>query len=897
MRHLKSRVSFSFILAVIAVVTTTVSGQRQGQRRPGTTWPPPVQKVRAIVPALSAEAEMKTFYMPPGYHVELVAQEPLVQDPIAMEFDSEGRLYVLEMTGFAYDKTMADSREPIGRVAVLEDTNGDGRMDKRTVFLEGLVLPRAIKVLEHGLLVGEPPNLWLARDTDGDLKADTKELIRNDYGRVDGNLEHNANSLFWGLDNWLYTSEHDWFLRLKKGKFEVAKTLSRGQWGVSQDDGGRIYRNTNTEALFVDIVPATYFTRNPNIVRTRGAYERLLDPDKTAIWPVRPTRGINRGYREGLLRADGTAAYYAGVSSPLIYRGDRLPKDLVGNAFVVDSPTNLVHRLIVADDGTGRISAHDAYAKGEFLASTDERFRPVNLSLGPDGTMYVVDMYRGVVQDLYFQTEYLKDYIAKHQLEMPVGKGRIFRIVSDSMKRDTTKPALSKETPARLVSYLSHPNAWWREKAQQLLVERADTSVAPALTQLARESPDFRVRLHALWTLDGLDAIEQADVSRALNDASPEVRASALRLAERWLSDPISANVLQSAVLAKMDDANWQVRRQLAATLGALPAAVRLDPLVTLLDRFGDDSILVDVAISSLRGQEPSVLTRLITAKTVEGVGTRRDEAIGMLAGAITKSGDRPAIMQVVAAATDAGRAQPQRVALLRGLDAGLSAGNGFRGGGGGGTPSGSTGRVAMAAGSVPGADLFGRASAPASPTLAFDEEPKALTALAAGSGELTELAKRIVARVSWPGKPAPVVPPLSAAEQTRYAAGAEIYKNICINCHQPDGRGKEHVAPSLVGSKFALASPIIPARILLGGKEGNVGLMPPLSVLTDDQIAAALTYIRREWGNTGSAVDAATIKEVRGLTASHTRPWTEAELSRLAPAGLRPGGPNGDNR
>ena len=154
------------------------------------------------------------------------------------------------------------------------------------------------------------------------------------------------------------------------------------------------------------------------------------------------------------------------------------------------------------------------------------------------------------------------------------------------------------------------------------------------------------------------------------------------------------------------------------------------------------------------------------------------------------------------------------------------------------------------------------------------------------GSGEIATLAQQIVARITWPGKPAPagpVVAPLTAQEQTRYAAGAEIYKNICIACHQPDGRGKEHVAPSLVGSKFALApNPVVPTRILLGGKEGTIGLMPPLNMLTDDQIAAVLTYVRREWGNAASAVDPATVKEIRGLTASHTRPWTEAELSRL---------------
>jgi mono/diheme cytochrome c family protein/glucose/arabinose dehydrogenase len=870
MRRLGTRVSAGVIVVMIVGFGVTTLGQR----RP---WPVPVQKVPEISPALSAEEELKTFHLPPGYRVELVASDPLVQDPIWVDFDADGRMYVLEMPGFAMDKTMADSREPIGRIAVLEDTNDDGKMDKRTVFMDGLVLPRALKVLRDGVLVGEPPNLWFAKDTDGDLKADSKELIRNDFGRLEGNLEHNANSLWWGLDNWIYTSEHDWYLRLKNGKFEVEKTLSRGQWGVGMDDAGRIYRNVNTEALFVDIVPAKYFMRNPNMVRTRGLYEDLVDPNKTAIWPVRPTAGVNRGYREELLRPDGSAAYYTGVSSPMIYRGDRLPRELEGDAFVVDSPTNLVHRLLIKDDGTGRISARDAYEKGEFLASTDERFRPVNLFSAPDGTIYVVDMYRGVVQDLQFQTEYLKDYIVKHQLELPVGKGRIWRVVHDTTRRDK-KPALSKETPANLVALLSHPNGWWRDTAQQLLVQRGDQSVVPALKQLALNAPDNRTRLHALWTLDGLDAIDQATVEQALNHPSPNVRASAIRLSERWIGQP--NDPLQAAVLKQLEHPNWIVRRQLAATLGAFPPSDRLNPLSTLLVRYGDDPITVDAAISGLHGQEAAMLSPLIADKSE---AKRNLDAISMLAGAATKAGDRTAVQQILAAVGETSRATAQRVALLRGLDAGIS--GGARGGGG---LASATGAAAAAGAAAPGSIGFGGGrgrGGQQGPSSLFTEEPTVLTALAAGSGELANLAKGVLAKVTWPGKPAPagpVVAPLTAEEQTRYAAGAEIYKNICVACHQPDGRGKEKIAPSLVGSKFALANPAVPARILLGGKEGNVGLMPPLSVLSDEQIADVLTYVRREWGNAASAVDPSSVKEIRGLTASHGRPWTEAELTRL---------------
>src|SRR5262245_41997799 len=190
------------------------------QARPkAAAWPPAVRKTPEKAPVLSAEDEMKTLVLPPGYRVQLVAKEPLVIDPIAIDFDADGRLWVLEMPGFMSEAGAANSREPINDVAVLEDKDGDGVMDTRTVFADKLVLPRALKVLDKGVLVGEPPNLWFMKDTDGDQKADTKELVSDSYGRAAASIEHNANSLYWALDNVIYTSEHDWHLRLKNGKF------------------------------------------------------------------------------------------------------------------------------------------------------------------------------------------------------------------------------------------------------------------------------------------------------------------------------------------------------------------------------------------------------------------------------------------------------------------------------------------------------------------------------------------------------------------------------------------------------------------------------------------------------------------------------------------------------
>ena len=863
--------------SIVVTLTAAVSGWQN------RAWPPPVQKVSNDSPTLTPDAELKTFHVPPGYRVELVASEPMVVDPIAVDYDLEGRLWVIEMLGFMPDTSGTDSREPLGRIAVLEDENDDGKMDKRTVFLDKLILPRAIKILDRGVLVAEPPNLWLARDTDGDLKADTKDLVRNDYGRLEGNPEHNANSLHWGLDNIIYTSEHTYHLQLNAqggGKFDVIPTLSRGQWGVGSDDGGRIYRNWNEQPLFVDIVPARYFMRNPNIVRTRGLYDIMMDPKDMTVWPVRPTRGVNRGYRDGVLRPDGTLTTYVSAGTPTIYRGDRLPKDVYGDAFITESAGNLVHRLKIVDDGTGRLSAKNAYPKGSFMSSTDERFRPVNLFAGPDGTLLVIDMYRGVIQDGTYWTDYLRNYIKTNNLELPVNLGRIWRVVHESTKRDV-KPSLTKETPEGLVKRLSHPNGWYRDTAQRLLVERGATSVAPTLKQLALTNPDYRTRLHALWTLDGLGEIDAATVEKALADKSVDVRASAVRLSERWLGEPASP---LSAIVVKLgDDPNWMVRRQVAASLGMLPQASRVRPLVSMLEKYGADPITVDAATSGLAGLENEVLGLLLqgTATTpasqAAGATPRpahpADDAIATLSATIARGRDAASAEKLFVIAADTNRPMWQRVAVLRGTEMGLDGGGGGRGGGGGG-----------------GGGRGGRGAAgPAGLTLS--QEPASLLALANGTDELAGAAKSVASRVTWPGKPMPpaaAVAPLTPEQQKRFTQGQELYNNLCVACHQPDGQGREKIAPSLVNSRYVIAADAgVSARIVLSGKEGSVGLMPPLGAsLTDEQIAGVLTYIRREWGHTASAVAPDDVKEIRGMTASRTRPWTEDEISRLTGRG-----------
>lgn len=834
---------------------------------------------------------MRTFTVPPGYRVELVAAEPLVRDAILTEFDYDGRLWVVEMPGYMPELNPSNERErqPDGRVVILEDTDQDGRMDTRRVFLDGLILPRALKVLADGILVAEPPDLWFV-PFDANGNAGAKVRVTNTYGTRDAGIEHNENSLWWGFDNWMHTSEGTTQVRRKPdGTFEVRRTLSRGQWGATHDDQARIYRNTNESVLHVDLVPTPYYARNPNLLRTRGAYESLIGEDREVnrVWPAHTTPGVNRGYVFNVLGPDGALANFTSVSAPTIFRGDRLPSDVYGNAFVVEPAANLVSRIILSDNGPG-VKARKAYEGAEFLVSTDERFRPVYLNAGPDGTLYVLDMYRGIIQHRDYVTEYLRDQILSRDLVQPTGFSRIYRIVHETMERGPM-PRMSAVMSSELVDYLSHPNGWWRDMAHQLLVQRGDVSVVPALIALAEQTDDSRVRLHALWILDGLDQIDVVVARRALAASEREIRIAAVRIAERWMAD--ANHPVVAEVRALIQDPDLGVRRQVAASLGELPEEARVPSVVALLERDGDDPVAIDAALSGLRGAEAAALERLLASADATPA---REAAVTTLAATVVRSADDVAIQRLFEWAAEASRPEWQRAAVLGGIEAAwLNARLP-------GTPA-PRAAAAPAGGAPPcptcpggragpgGASAFmapqggGRGGGPAPIRVA--REPVALTALSAAGGPLAERASRILARIEWPGKPgATPITPLTAAEQQRFDNGRTVFTNHCVACHQTDGRGRDRVAPTLVGSELALAPIGVPARILINGKEGPTGLMPPLGqALTDDELASVLTYIRRQWGNVASPVDPASMRNIRAETAGRARPWSQDEIVALA--------------
>ena len=270
--------------------------------------------------------------------------------------------------------------------------------------------------------------LWFVEDLDGDLVADKKTLLDSVYGGR-GLPEHSPNGLWRNIDNWHYNAKSTLRYKLENNqRLVVDSTEFRGQWGISHDDFGRLIYNYNWSQLHGDLVPPNYFSRNSNHITTSGI-DHGLTIDRR-VYPIRPTPAVNRGYIPGTLNEENKLLEFTSACAPLIYRGDLLPATFYGNAFVCEPAGNLIKRNIVKSNGP-IISAHDPTPGTEFLASTDERFRPVYLANGPEGALYIADMYRGINQHGAYMTPYLEEQIRKRRLETPIHLGRIWRIVPE----------------------------------------------------------------------------------------------------------------------------------------------------------------------------------------------------------------------------------------------------------------------------------------------------------------------------------------------------------------------------------------------------------------------------------------------------------------------------------
>ncbi|HTO04734.1 MAG TPA: c-type cytochrome [Opitutus sp.] len=835
--------------ALAVLLASTVFAQR-GDRPNEIQKPIPPEWKIPPAPVLSPEDASATLAVVPGFRVELMAAEPLLGDPVAMEIGADGRLWVVEMRGYMPDIDGTGEDEPVGTIAVLEDTNADGRFDRRTVFLDNLILPRAISLVGDGVLIAEPPHLWFARDLDGDGVADSKIEIASNYGGV-GNPEHMANGLVRMMDNWIYSANHTARYRYEgNGKFTTETTITRGQWGITQDDRGRLYYNSNSDPLRYDAVPSAYLKRNPDRVKPSGINVQIA-PANLPTWPGRITSGVNRGYEN--LRPDGTLTSVTAACGPVIYRGNLFSEEFRGDAFICEPSGNLVKRIQLVEDN-GVISGTNAYDRTEFLTSTDERFRPVNAYNGPDGALWIVDMYRGVIQHRTYVTTYLRKQVEDRGLEQGRGLGRIWRIVPETAPAARALPNLAKATPLEWVNELKSESGWVRDTAQRLLVEkRAAATIAP-LQQLIRaiEAPPL-ARLHALWTLNGLDALDRSTVVAALADPDSRVAAAAIRLSEPWLADPQDEDIFRRVTDRLIDpvgDRPSDVVLQQALSLGSSASPQKHYAMRLLAERHGRLPFLADALVSGLNGHEEAFIESLSSRESADSSAP----VVVSATKAVLHSGDPSRILNVLSLLENSSTTRWARTAMLDGVDAFI--------------PRRADGQRVI--GKLPMAPL---------PLLAMSETvntPEGVRAV-----DLLE-------HLQWPGKPgaAPAAVPLTPAEAIAFDQGRVQYAVLCATCHQPEGQGLAGLAPPLLNSRWALGSPEIAASIVLNGKSDAGQIMPALkSVLDDQAIANVLTFVRNSWGHSAKPVKTETVARVRAKTADRTEPFREAELVEMAGA------------
>ncbi|MDP4128924.1 MAG: HEAT repeat domain-containing protein [Bacteroidota bacterium] len=522
---------------------------------------------------LSPEESMKKMYLPKGYHLELVASEPLIQEPVSICWDGDGRMYVAEMLSYMQDVDGSNENLPMSRIVRMEDTNGDGKYDKSTVFIDSLVLPRMMMTLNDQLVINDTYtyDLWSYRDTNGDGKADEKKLMYQSDAKDTRNLEHQRSGLIWNIDNYIYLSRDPVRYRYLNNRL-VADSFPEspgGQWGLGKDDYGRLYFSTAGGET-----PALDFQQNP--------VYGTLDPDDQrpdnfdAVWPITGTPDVQGGSMR--VRSDSTLNHFTACNGQSIFRGDRLPQNLKGDLFICEPVGRLIRRAKVIDRA-GEIILKNAYDSAEFLASTDMNFRPVNSITGPDGCLYIVDMYHGIIQESAWTKpdSYLRPRIQRMGLDKNIGRGRIYRLVHDDYTPGPL-PHMMEDSSSKLVSYLDHPNGWWRDEAQKLIILRGDRSVVPALKEMAVEHQSFwdkllfwkkavspLGRIHALWTLNGLQALDKDILFQAYQDEDPQVRKTAV-----WISDPYLKRD-DSEVLEKLEplmkDTSADVRFQLSLSL------------------------------------------------------------------------------------------------------------------------------------------------------------------------------------------------------------------------------------------------------------------------------------------------------------------------------------------
>jgi putative membrane-bound dehydrogenase-like protein len=598
-----------------------------------------IGKELPVVTAKSPVESQSMLEVADGFRMELVAAEPLVHDPVAVTFDEDGKMYVVELP--PYNSYVVDGFATKGSIRILEDTDDDGVYDKSVLFASGLSYPTAIACWDGGVFVGDAPDLLYLRDTTGDGKANQRTVIFTGFGKDKAGEAH-LNSIRWGLDHRFHfstnlsggnvkaveqaTDKPDpvsvrgrgfIFDPRRLGKFEL--TSGGGQHGLSIDNWGRKFVCSNSVPAQTLMYDDRYVARNPHVeapaaavdIAPKGKYTKLFRISPGEPWRILRTRLRKEGKFRGSDEGGTPFGFFTGATGITIYRGDAWPKEYRGNLLVGDVANNLIYRARLESKGL-ELVAHRADAKAEFVASRDMSFRPVQFENAPDGSLYVLDMYRQLIEGAAFlPPEFFKhiDPVAGHKL------GRIYRIVPKDFKR-RSRPQLSKATTAELVALLDHPNGWHRDTATRLLNRSGDVSAIPLVKKLVREGQSPEGRTTALSTLAARRSMDDDTLLAGLSDVDPNVRAVAAKVAVDFVgqfADRYPASRERLFHLA--NDADIRVRYQVAFSLGELDGPLQAETIARLVVNDGADQWMRLALLSSTLNTAGDVFLRLAVNK------------------------------------------------------------------------------------------------------------------------------------------------------------------------------------------------------------------------------------------------------------------------------------------
>ncbi|TDT47264.1 cbb3-type cytochrome c oxidase subunit III [Maribacter spongiicola] len=463
------------------------------------------------------------------FNLDIIAAEPLLKAPVAIDFDSKGRIWVAQMPGYMNDLQGSGEEDPSGSIVILEDLDNDGIADHSKVFMDSLIMPRALAHVYGGLLYAEPPYLWFVNIEDD--KPVNKVMVDSIYA-VEGNPEHQPNGLELNIDNWIYNAKSNFRYRRVAGIWKKEPTTFRGQWGITHDNFGRLYYNDNSRILLGDyalpntLIDNKYFT-------PKASVNKLLTIDQR-VYPAF-AGSVNRGYAKGVLNADSILVNATAACSPLVYRGGAFTQSYDENVFICLPEGNLIKRTLLSFTGDSTI-AKQAWENKEFITSADEGFRPVSLKNGPEGSMYVVDMHRGMIGHHAYMSPYLRDKAKAKELDTIVNFGRILKVSHEAAKVEVMSDfdALSG---SELVSLLKNDNGWIRDRAQHYLVFKGFKNTIEEVKDVALHTDNQWSQIHALYVLEGWNELSFDFLTNVIVNSNDNVAAHALVLLKRFVSE------------------------------------------------------------------------------------------------------------------------------------------------------------------------------------------------------------------------------------------------------------------------------------------------------------------------------------------------------------------------